>query len=495
MSKLTYAMALSCLLLGCGQSAEPDATRQVIDVNIMTFNIEWGGDNVSFDNVVEAIRLAEADIVGVQEAEGNLERLAAALGWHADARNHVVSRFPLLDPPGGEGKYLYAEVTPGNALALANLHLPSDPYGPDMVRDGAGIEAVLANEHAARMPMLRAILDAVAPVRDAGYPLVVTGDFNSPTHTDWTKTMVGKRRFLDYAVDWPVSLAMVEAGFSDAWRSVYRDVEAKPGLTWWAGRPPLPDYAPGENDAEDRIDLVWYQGPVVPRSARLVGEPGGPGVDVHVSPWPSDHRGVVVTFTVEPRPLQDLLTSERRIYRDGDEVHLRAHFANSSTEIVVTEVPSNAVVAKQASSANAALRLPPGHYRAVATVGGRDYKREFWIVSAGTEPGVEVLGGAFASGQPVEVEWRGAPGHRFDYLGLYAANQEDLVEGMLAYAYTGSRPEGRLDIAAAASAAGMTLAPGAYVVRLMKDDGYDVLAESAIFEIRQDEPDNGGHAE
>ena len=149
---LSAVVLLAAAVTGCSRSSEPFADRDTIDVNIMTFNIEWGGDNVSFDSVIEAVRLAEADIVGVQEAEGNLGRLAAALGWHADERNHVVSRFPLLDPPGGEGKYLFVEVTPGHALALANLHLPSDPYGPDMVRDGAGIEAVLANERAARMP-------------------------------------------------------------------------------------------------------------------------------------------------------------------------------------------------------------------------------------------------------------------------------------------------------------------------------------------------------
>jgi hypothetical protein len=71
-----------------GISACTDTSRRIaneaeaIELRVMTFNIEWGGTNVSFDNVVKAIRLSDADIVGIQEAEGNLARLAAELDWH-----------------------------------------------------------------------------------------------------------------------------------------------------------------------------------------------------------------------------------------------------------------------------------------------------------------------------------------------------------------------------------------------------------------------------
>ena len=127
------------------------AAGESVDLNVMTFNIEWGGTHVSWDNVVEAIRSADADIVAVQEAEGNLVRLAGEFGWYFDRRNYVISRFPVLDPPGADGRYVFVEVAPGRIVALANVHLPSDPYGPDRVRDGAAPDEVLALERRVRL--------------------------------------------------------------------------------------------------------------------------------------------------------------------------------------------------------------------------------------------------------------------------------------------------------------------------------------------------------
>ena len=75
-------IALLCIS-ACTDSEKRIADEpEEIELRVMTFNIEWGGANISFDNVVEAIRLSDADIVGIQEAEGNLPRLAAELGWH-----------------------------------------------------------------------------------------------------------------------------------------------------------------------------------------------------------------------------------------------------------------------------------------------------------------------------------------------------------------------------------------------------------------------------
>lgn len=489
MSRTGFATMVALLLVvaagGCDRSATPEAPPERLEISVMTFNIEWGGANVSFDNVIEAIRLAGADVVGVQEAQGNLARLATALGWHYDRRNHVISRFPLLDPPGGDSKYVLVEVEPGRAVAIANLHLPSDPYGPDLVRDGAAVDAVLQLERDVRLPPLQSILERLPPLLAAGYPVFVTGDFNSPAHTDWTPAMVGQRPFLRYAVDWPVSRAMHEAGFSDAWRTVHADVKAKPGLTWWAGRPPLEAYAPGVNDPQDRIDMIWSAGVAQPLTARLIGETGGPGVDAGVLPWPSDHRAVVVTFAVDARPLPDLLTTDRRVYGEGDAVRVIGHFDGAEPDVLITACEDGAVIKRLAApSLSEPLRLEPGHYCARAAVAAVSFEREFWVVDAADAPAVTVLDDVVTGGEPLAIAWRGAPGDRFDYIGLYAADADNLEAGMLAYAYTGSRPAGSLDLRSAAVTPGGSLPPGAYIARLMQDDGYEVLAESEVFEIR-----------
>ena len=71
-----------------------------------------------------------------------------------------------------------------------------------------------------------------------GIPVFLLGDFNAPSHLDWTAAAVGSRPHLRAVVDWPVSRAIEAAGFRDTWREIHPDPVAEPGLTWWADRPP-----------------------------------------------------------------------------------------------------------------------------------------------------------------------------------------------------------------------------------------------------------------
>jgi hypothetical protein len=59
------------------------------------------------------VKQAGADVVGVQEAVRNTRRLAGLLGWYASPRAHVISRFPIVDPPGSGGVYVFVEPAPG----------------------------------------------------------------------------------------------------------------------------------------------------------------------------------------------------------------------------------------------------------------------------------------------------------------------------------------------------------------------------------------------
>ncbi|HUD96717.1 MAG TPA: endonuclease/exonuclease/phosphatase family protein, partial [Woeseiaceae bacterium] len=93
-----------------------------VPLRVMAFNIEWGGTHVRFASLADAIRKADADIVAIQEAEGNLARLAVDLGWHYSRRNYVISKYALIDPPEGNGNYVFVEVLPGKVVAVASVH-------------------------------------------------------------------------------------------------------------------------------------------------------------------------------------------------------------------------------------------------------------------------------------------------------------------------------------------------------------------------------------
>ena len=493
-------------LAACGdQQDSVVAADKPIDLRVMTFNIEWGGANISFDNVVEAIRRSDADIVGIQEAEGNLERLATELGWHYNLRNYVISKYPLIEPQDADGRYVFAEVSPGRIVALANVHLPSDPAGPHQIRDGATLEEILALERATRLPALQPYLAILPSLAERGIPVFLTGDFNAPSHQDWTEAAVGTRPFLRYAVEWPVSRAVADAGFRDSWRVVHVDPVAHPGLTWWAARPPLASYAPGDNDPQDRIDFVWYAGPAEARDSVIVGEVEREDVSISVSPWPSDHRGVVSAFSVSPAEMPVVLGVGQRVYRAGEDVEIVLYGVGEQAMAAITRVGpdgSNIVMGEQSIRSGARSRLAsaafaPGHYQiSVAQQNGDRLQNEFWILDDSRETAVEVVGESFAVGQAIPFTWSNAPGNRNDYVAVYlpgstAQYEEGDYEIGLPWAYIDALPEGSSKLDASNAGWGWPIAPGTYVMRLMKDDGYDVLAESESFEIHDANANSG----
>ncbi|GBL37414.1 hypothetical protein EMGBD1_11010, partial [Anaerolineaceae bacterium] len=65
----------------------------------------------------------------------------------------------------------------------------------------------------------------------AGMPLLLAGDFNTPSHRDWTMAAVGTRAHVLYPVQWPVTLAVEQLGFVDTYRAVHVNAKAKPGIT------------------------------------------------------------------------------------------------------------------------------------------------------------------------------------------------------------------------------------------------------------------------
>ena len=270
----------------------------------MTFNIREGGVHGRFSKVVEAIRRADADVVGLQEPFGRTRKLARALGWYAAPRLHTISRFPILQPAGSDGFWGWLLVAPGKVVTIANIHNPSFPYTVDMMRLGTATKAeILQIERHIRVRWMQPFLDSLQPLLDAGAPVFFTGDFNAPSWRDWTPEVVDALgwqpttltyRAPRFSVRWPTSLVMERAGFRDSFREVRPDAIAEPGFTWTSGHPGISPW-----DVFDRIDFVWAAGSSETLSSRVVGD-DDPMSDVVVEPWPSDHRAVVSTFEVTP---------------------------------------------------------------------------------------------------------------------------------------------------------------------------------------------------
>lgn len=489
------------LLAACGTPADEEPATQV-KLRVMSFNIEWGGTHVSFEKVVEAIRRAEPDIVAVQEAEGNLEQLAAELNWHYDLRNHVIARHRLIDPPGANGRYVLAEVGSGVVVAIANAHLPSDPYGEYWIRDGRSDDEVVAMERRVRLPAVEPFLRVLPPLATEGMPVFLAGDFNSPSHEDWGIAAIRRWPYRRYSLDWPVAQAISAAGFRDSYRQWHPDPLDHPGFTWWAGRPRIPDYNPALPDSwQSRIDFIWYAGPAEVTDSTLVGEAGAPDVTVAVTPWPSDHRAVLSEFAVEPAPMPALVATSRRLYRNGDPVSVVYRNRTPTGALAIAPVSDGRKrgaiqrrieVAAERGTLQLNEPLPAtGRYRAILR-NSRDRtvaQNDFWVLPKDARPVIETRSAGYAKGEQLSVSWRNAPGNRYDWVAIYPENPPDRY-AFAAYRHIDAQIDGEMALDAANAVAGWPLPPGRYVAVLLADDGFQLLAESAPFAIRAAEAGN-----
>ncbi len=384
----------------------------------MTFNIENGGTQVSFDNVVHAIKLAKADIVGIQEAWGNTKRLAQALGWpYYDTQLHLVSKFPLYTD-ADHRPYDLVEVSTNYFVAISNLHLPDEPYGPDLIRKGSSVNEIIQHENITRLPFALPYINSLQRLAIKGFPVFIIGDFNSPSHQDWSYPTVNVIRNHRYAVSWPVTKTLQAKGFIDAYRAINPDPLLHPGNTWPSDRPALvhaiDNYNPSTHDLPDRLDMIFSSGPATAVSSRVIAQP---------KPWPSDHYAVVAQFIVTPHALAKL-----------------------QLKPVVAHTGKPAIQAfKQTYTVNEPIYINWMH----SPANGYDYIR---LIPTGSEQ--SALDNAtrfYTSAKPC---------------GMIMINAHNIQGNWPSWANN--------------SAARWPLAPGHYSIELMLDDGNQILASSSI---------------
>jgi Endonuclease/Exonuclease/phosphatase family len=512
-SVLTAALLMAVPPMG---GADPPSS---VTLRVMSFNIFYGGDELNLqtrqfckdpagcpetlDQVAVAIRASGADVVGLEEATMNTCPLADKLGWNCSARTQIISRYPIVDPPGANGLYVFVEPSPGRVVAVSDVHLPADPYGPYEIRDGATLDQVLQLENDLRVPDIQDELQALPPLAARGIPVFLTGDFNTPSHLDWTQAVADARADVPFPVEWPVSKALVNAGFKDSFRVVHPDPLAKPGFTWTPGSPE------GEKvEVHDRIDWVLSMGSATATASKVVGEGGNPNTDIAVDPWPSDHRGIVSTFDVTPAPMPVLVAVESRSLEQGDTLRVRFHATGATGERVALVRGSTTVTSKSTGGAVdgtlsfATTSLAPGAYHAVLRnpAGQAVSRSAFWLYARGAVTMVSTSKSVYKVGETIRVSWKKAPGMKFDWLGVYTAgssadnpNNSTCTAGLcgnghyLLYAYTHNTIEGSTTFGPGALV-GYTswpLGTGSYEIRLLVDDGYRSVASSPKFKIVQ----------
>ena len=472
---LTVFLTLECL----GLHANPANPNEEDTLRVLSFNILYGGDEIAFENVVDVIQKANPDIVGIQEAEGNIPKLAAALGWkYFDNRLQLLSKYPIFSDSINQWYYAFVEVSPGKVIALFNIHLPSDPYGPDLIRDGASIEEVLKNEYQLRYHELDTFETIFKGLLDRKIPIIVTGDFNSPSHRDWTTETTLARPHMRYPVDWVVSKRMEDFGFIDSYRTYYADPKRNPGLTWTPAVPPIV----GHHETHDRIDFIWAHGIERVVHSTLVGEALNTDIGLAVNPFPSDHRAVSSSFLVEPVTTGALI----RAFSDSTDVRLCFYGSEKpNLSIKIRLADDTLVKSKQQIKAHQRELLfndlPAGDYRICLKSGSKEIActdlHHNWEDS---ETALGLTKFEFEIGEPIPVFWENATENRFDWIAVYkdtVQTQADFYRNetntnYLIYSYTGAKSRGSIVLNEHSKGKSWPLPAGRYRIHFLLDDGY-----------------------
>jgi endonuclease/exonuclease/phosphatase family metal-dependent hydrolase len=482
-------MARLVLLLFAALLAPTALHAEPVELRVMTFNVWYGGEQVDLATVAAEIRAADADVVGLQEVDGNLDTIAELAGYsHIDPRRRILSRYPIFDSGTGRREtdtevpysiagldpgavHAWVMVRPGEVVAVGNTHLSSDPSGMEAIARGATPDDVRAMEQV-RVREAEA-LRPLGALGGKGVPVVLTGDFNAPSHLDWTPATIAAGRG-PYVFEWPVSRLLEQAGLRDSWREAHPDPVTKPGLTWTPGTP-----HPKLNPAEvlGRIDFIYAAGPVETLASRIVGETGGPDVDIAIAPYPSDHRAVVSTFRVEPVAAPPLISASPRRVTRGESALIRGHDPSGTWSAGIVRRGETAAItglyhtneAWRAAARLGTFELEPGDYDAMLfDAANRPQARAgFTVVARDAVPSIAAVD--VAAGEPLSVSWQNAPGAARDWIGLYSAGEADL-NAYQGFAYTQANVNGQATIDTAA------LPLGEYEARLLFDEGFEVLA-------------------
>lgn len=281
------------------------------------------------DAAARTILDSGADVVGLQEYSLGLDlvnRIATISGqtWHyaTTAAGGILSRHPIVSTtPGNFGALI--QLPSGREFYLFNNHFGLHPdwersYIPYAAANGRTEKEIIDWVHdldnwGSAMQSIEA--DLAGPMT-TGKPIFFTGDFNEPSHLDWTQA-AASAGYIPLAVDAPLSHRFIDdLGFKDGYHEDrLQDGEnevTRWGYTWTS------DGAGSRDD--DRIDFVYGRGAgVTVLDSILVGDANGNGVrgsdDVDIKAWwdngslvtVSDHRTVVVTFGVAPEPASVML--------------------------------------------------------------------------------------------------------------------------------------------------------------------------------------------
>jgi len=238
----------------------PELGQKLTSITAASWNIYHGGKHYTIENdgwdsriaIAEMLKKEHADVIMMQETYSSGDFIAAELGYYLattvdwdnlnqGANISVLSRYPIKEiyvPKGSPFMNVAVKIA---ISKTQDMYVMSNWYGMRQFPE-------VFDFHKSRFQESDII------------PTFFAGDFNSVPHTDGGNS--------------PASRKLLDAGFSDAFRNLYPDVQKYPGYSHQNGR---------------RIDQLYYKGKGLKNISTKV-------ISTWPTGFPSDHFLIISTF-------------------------------------------------------------------------------------------------------------------------------------------------------------------------------------------------------
>ena len=275
----------------CNESSFDKATLSVLSFNRMS--------GTSLNSISEVIESTDPDIIGLQESYNMGLKIANRFDYcyYGDDYNStaILSKYPIEFVNEIYFKIILNEST---YINFFNIHFTSEPYQPYDIRDmliTTPLQAVYQAEQTRGSEADFLVSSIMSARSDNNMPIIVTGDFNEPSHLDWILGAENPVSFslnnnTQFIVNWPISDKMFNVDMVDVYRYLYPDPIQQNGYTW------TPNISLGE--VHDRIDFIYCDTNdlIDINNIHIVGP--DPLSDISVDNYESDHRGVFAIFNI-----------------------------------------------------------------------------------------------------------------------------------------------------------------------------------------------------
>ncbi len=257
-------------------------------LTVMSWNIWHGarhnGIEKGIEQAITAIRTTGANLVCMQETYGSGPAISDALGtlfYYRSSNLSVHSKYPIVDTYDLYQPFRFGGIRVKLGDQLLDVFCLWIHYLPSISKlyPEESVSTILSEENKTRGKEMKEVLEALGKASIDGnkVPIIIGGDFNSPSHLDWGEDM--KPFHNDYTIEWPVSKAMTNSGFTDSFRQMAPIPTRSLGYTW---SPRFPE------SMQQRIDYLYYKGTLNCVDAYVKGY-----LD---SEWPSDHAAIVAKY-------------------------------------------------------------------------------------------------------------------------------------------------------------------------------------------------------